>query len=224
MGNVQPLFQGITDRNEFFLESVKEHRTLTGNEEQIKDTLSGHLFNAKTGIERGLVDGVGTFQDALQGIQDAVKSNQTKHFYLNNNSNIMEKSILQRIIGGLQSKFRVKVNEEASAEDVAKAIEEAQSIEDLQAQIVQEVTAELQKTGNNQAEIQQIKDALAVQEAHITALNTAKTNLEQKVAELTGNAVNATQGNANSAAPNITQFKTGMDFNQRFLKPELKES
>lgn len=224
MGNIQPLFQEVTDRNEFFLESVKQYRTLTGDEEQIKDTLSGHLFNAKTGIERGLVDAVGTFQDALQGIQEAVKSSQVKHFSFNNNSNNMDKNILQRIIGSLQSKFGMKVSQDADAEAVAAALEDTQSIDELRAQIVQEVTAEVQKNNTNDAVIQEIKTALAAQQSTITALNTANTKLEQKVAELTGNAINATQRNANSQAPNITQFNTGMDFNQRFLKPEPKES
>lgn len=69
-GNMGPLQDSINRSNENFLQEVQQHRPLRGD---IQHTLSGELFYAKDAKSRGLVDGIGSFQYAIQRLSANVR-------------------------------------------------------------------------------------------------------------------------------------------------------
>lgn len=69
-GNVEPLRQSINRSNDNFLKEVQQYRPLRGD---VENTLSGELFYAKDAKSRGLVDGVGSFQYAVQRLSANVR-------------------------------------------------------------------------------------------------------------------------------------------------------
>jgi protease-4 len=69
-GNMEPLRQSINRSNDNFLKEVQQYRPLRGD---VENTLSGELFYAKDAKSRGLVDGVGSFQYAVQRLSANVR-------------------------------------------------------------------------------------------------------------------------------------------------------
>ena len=61
-GNYKPYAELVEQYNESFLSSVKAYRPLTGD---VAGTLSGDMFFAYDARKRGLIDQVGTFNDAM---------------------------------------------------------------------------------------------------------------------------------------------------------------
>jgi ClpP class serine protease len=69
-GNKEPLVESVNQSNEYFLKEVQKHRKLKGN---VDDTLSGQMFYAKEAKNRGLIDGIGSFQYAISRLKANVK-------------------------------------------------------------------------------------------------------------------------------------------------------
>jgi ClpP class serine protease len=67
---MEPLRQSINRSNDNFLKEVQQYRPLRGD---VENTLSGELFYAKDAKSRGLVDGVGSFQYAVQRLSANVR-------------------------------------------------------------------------------------------------------------------------------------------------------
>ena len=68
-GNLETLKTSLNVYNEAFHTEVKKFRDLTGSKQQIDHTLSGEIFYAQEAKKRGLIDGVGTMQFALQRLE-----------------------------------------------------------------------------------------------------------------------------------------------------------
>jgi ClpP class serine protease len=65
-GNNEPMREEINKHNDIFLEEVQKYRQLRGDVER---TLSGEMFSAKDAKRRGLSDGTGGMQYAIQRLQ-----------------------------------------------------------------------------------------------------------------------------------------------------------
>jgi protease IV len=72
-GNLETLKQEVNIHNEYFLDAVMEFRDLRGSQKQIDETLSGKMFYAPDAKKRGLVDGIGNMNYALQRLASYAK-------------------------------------------------------------------------------------------------------------------------------------------------------
>lgn len=70
-GDTGPLQDNITHADEIFMADVRRNRPLAGD---IDDTLAGGMFYADEAKDRGLVDSIGTFQDAIAQIQRMIRN------------------------------------------------------------------------------------------------------------------------------------------------------
>jgi ClpP class serine protease len=75
-GNIDPLKANINRSNENFLQEVQSFRQLRGD---VQHTLSGEMFSAKQARSRGLIDGIGSFQYAVNRLAANVKLRKTNH-------------------------------------------------------------------------------------------------------------------------------------------------
>ena len=74
-GDYTPLENALTEADEIFMADVKHNRPLAGD---VDDTLSGAMFFAADARSRGLVDSIGTFQDAIAETQRLIRKNKTQ--------------------------------------------------------------------------------------------------------------------------------------------------
>jgi ClpP class serine protease len=72
-GNKAPLQEMINKSNNHFLAEVEKYRPL---KRDVEHTLSGAMFDAREARSRGLVDGIGNFNYAVQRLQANVKRRQ----------------------------------------------------------------------------------------------------------------------------------------------------
>ncbi len=225
-GNIEPMVQAITERNEAFIEAVKSHRNLTGDTAQITDTLSGHLFMAKDAIQRGLVDDVGTFEQVMDQLTENIISKDQISFTYSSqlNKNVMDKTLLQRISTAVNRALGISVDVQAepdatkAGEQLAEAIEKAQSIEDIKKDLVAQVTdavmGELQGTENKG-----LKDLQAAIETSQAAQAKTLKDLQNEIAVLKGQKPTEGEPAKQDAAPDPSQFQTVNNFN-RTVTPE----
>jgi len=66
------LKNSLNKSDEIFMKEVKKHRKLKGDTKTRKETLSGAMFLSDDAKERGLIDGIGTFNYALKRINSHI--------------------------------------------------------------------------------------------------------------------------------------------------------
>ncbi len=71
-GNPKPLQTVVTQNADMFRSEVKKHRELKGD---VDTTLKGGMFFAQDAKRRGLIDGVGTYEYAMQRMLANIKRN-----------------------------------------------------------------------------------------------------------------------------------------------------
>lgn len=69
-GNTKPLVSVVTQNAEMFRREVKKYRELKGD---VDETLKGGMFFANKAKSKGLIDGVGTFEYAMQRMAANIK-------------------------------------------------------------------------------------------------------------------------------------------------------
>ena len=75
-GDFGPLKARVTRLTEQFHEQVRAARPLKGSASKIQETLSGKMFQAVDAKQRGLIDAIGTLQDAAARIQSLSMNNK----------------------------------------------------------------------------------------------------------------------------------------------------
>lgn len=240
-GDLSPIQQLLTENNQVFLEEVQAYRKLRGTDEQKAEVLSGKLFTADVAMQRGLIDGIGTWGQAVERLQSMISTPENRGFYNSTNNNMKFSSIvafLAALIPGLNSKYNLDLAEDASAEDVVNAVTGAKSLEDLKAEIKAELAAEqatamtdlntrMDELTARVETLQQENTALATQRDELTAnvatltaaqetWNKDRKDLETRVADLTGKrgnvAADGTSEDRNSDVPDTGKFKTTSEF------------
>lgn len=76
-GNIEPLKKYVTELDEAFMSEVKKYRNLKGD---VKETLLGGMFSSRDAKRRGLVDSIGTFNDAINRLNTHI-ANKKKRKY-----------------------------------------------------------------------------------------------------------------------------------------------
>lgn len=74
-GNLEPMKKALNKSNDYFLAEVAKNRPLKGD---VEHTLSGAMFFANAAKRRGLADGVGGFNYAVQRLQANVQRRKMK--------------------------------------------------------------------------------------------------------------------------------------------------
>ena len=213
-GNTDPILQSITTRNDAFLDAVKQYRNLTGEKEQIEDTLSGHLFLAKEAHSRGLIDGVATFEQVLDRLTSEFEPKENINFSyssISQNTNKMDKSVLQRISEAVNKAFGIQtqVKEgsiEQAAEELANQIETL-SLEDWKKDMITQVTASVVSELQEQ-EKQSHGEFLKAQKAANTQVEIMQTAIEGLESEILALKGKEGKQEKNEGAPDKKQFKT----------------
>lgn len=77
-GDYGPIRNMVNKTNDTFLEQVMAYRELRGDSSKIEDTLSGQVFFAKEAKSRGLIDGIGSFQYAINRLAANVRRRKSK--------------------------------------------------------------------------------------------------------------------------------------------------
>jgi len=187
-GDKGPIIDRLNKVNEFFVQAVKDNRRLTGPEDQIQDTLSGHIFNAVEAEERGLIDGIATQQEAIRQLAAEADRQDHNHFSFHQKEADMSKTkFWQQLIQGINQKLGLSISQDATEEEAANAVEQAPSIEEMRQQITEEIRNELQgeqQTTNTQLEeqLQQLTNRLDEQSTQIEQLLESKQTLEGQLA------------------------------------------
>lgn len=78
-GDFGPLKARVTRLTEQFHEQVRAARELKGSASKIQETLSGRMFQAVDAKQRGLIDAIGTLQDAAGRINSLAMNNNKKY-------------------------------------------------------------------------------------------------------------------------------------------------
>lgn len=218
-GNKEPFVQLVKQDAINFQNEVRKYRNLTGD---VEHTLSGAMLPADLALERGLIDSIGTFQDAINMLGQLVESQQqqrnNQHFQQTN------EQMFDKLISKLNEQFGWSLGQDASVEDVVSNV---QTIEDRRAELEATVTEQNEKieavTAKATSTSESIEAMNAKMEAALEAVSAKNEKLATKLEELTAqNAqrteeaekvakalANATQNrNSDSAQPAVVdEFK-----------------
>jgi len=185
-GDTKPLEDSITEADEIFMADVRRNRPLAG---EVEDTLSGGMFFAADAKERGLVDSIGTFQDAIAQIGRMIR---------NQKSNTMKVSFV-----ALAKKL---LGVEATSEE--QAIEALESAEVKTEEVATTEEQPVQGPDLNAA-IEALSASVAALQGEVTALKeqaeTLRNDLTQAAATIPGNT--ASQEDVNTLLGEIQTFR-----------------
>lgn len=218
--------QALVDQGAIiFQDTVRAARTL-GTQEQ--DTLSGGIFRAQDSISRGLADGVGGLETAINQIRIVLASNNSS-----NSQNQIDMSILSK----MSALFGREISSEEEAEaaitqlqqEAGQITEEPETEEVVNEDTPEEPEAEQPETEEEpveaepEGELAQILNLLQSQNgilqdltARVTSLETAAPTNSKKISDLS-QALNRMKIKAadQSASP-------GIDTGEQSLKTETK--
>jgi hypothetical protein len=153
----------VNPLNEMFVNDVKAHRP------QVKEVaLHGAVYYSQKAVEMGMVDGTGTFDDALNRLIEM--TNVTVNSNTPNSMKKITMTVNDAIASGLKMMYKEAVVEDvpADGETPAEPDPKDAEIENLKAQLASK-TAELDKPVEDpkDAEIVQLKAQLAGKEAEL---------------------------------------------------------
>lgn len=157
-GDISPLQESVDQADQIFMRDVRENRPLKGD---VEKTLAGGMFYAREARRRGLVDSIGTFNDAISQLNRLIRAE---------NRQTMSKNIFQTLAEKFMGK-KFETEEEAQA-----ALEAAEAPTDLEARIealserVGQFDALTQQVADLTAQVQSLTDRLATAEDNVTAL------------------------------------------------------
>lgn len=231
-GDRGPLINTINKTNKFFQDQVKAFRKLNGDQDQVDDTLSGHLFNTEEAIDRGLADGFDTFQGAINQLSTIIQNEQPRTFSASGffNQNFKEMNLikfLQSLIPMLNQKLGTEISDAAKPEEVLQELEKAPTLSQVKA----EIKTELQEEWTTQqeetaAQIQQLTEQVAsLQEqleehgSQVETLEAERDALEHQVAKYQGKASDHKEGKINTGQIDVSKLKTSSHFMASITPP-----
>lgn len=174
-GNPTPLINRLTKLDDIFMAIVSENRDLKGTAAQISETLAGGMFTAKDAIGRGLIDNIGTMQDA---VKRALELSNTQNSSMNLLTTIKGTSLWAAIFGSAE----IAENETATATEKVEAfMSDFQKMKTDMASL-QTQFSEL-KAENETLKAENLKMKTDF-EAQITAALTEKTAAQLRIAAL----------------------------------------
>jgi len=226
-GNKGPMVEMLTDTNQFFKQAVLEFRNIKSDKDLI---LGGKVFNGQQALDNGLVDGITTFNSAIEQTFD-IGSNPSKFgsfFQLNINS--MKTDFLKNLIQGINAKFKTAIPEDADQEAVLTAVEQSEGIEALQNTIVATVLEQIEKkpgtkvespatkesqtteTDDTAKKLEALQKQFDAQAKQIEKLQEEKKELATQLVEFTGKVDDRKGGQANNKDFNTKHFQSMNDF------------
>lgn len=184
-GDTGPLQDNITHADEIFMADVQHNRPLAGD---IDDTLAGGMFFAADAKARGLVDSIGTFQDAIAQMGRMIRNQK------NNKMKVSFIALAKKFLG----------IESVTEEEAQTALEAAEAVTTLEA-----IEAETTDTALNTA-VDALAASVAALQTEVTALReqaeTLRNDMTQATATIPANA--ATQEDVNTLLTEIQALRT----------------
>ena len=205
-GKTKLLEDYVTEHDNLFMEEVREFRNLA--EATAEDTLKGAMFFAEEAVERGLADGIKTFEQTIQFIASDVSkdSNNNNSFKINSNmefkiSSVTWKSIVEnfnRITGK-------EVVSDAKPETLIESMVEVQSLKDFKNSVIAEATAAINTT------VESLNEKVATLTDKVKQLEATNASKADADADLTENVKNLTTKVTTLEAANKTLTATNVD-------------
>ena len=250
-GNFEPLIDRLTESNQYFIDEVFAQRNISGTPSEIAQVEAGKLFKADVAVQRGLIDGVATFAQAVRRLEALIADDSSDRSTYNpapgRSFNHQQSSKMKSLTAFLTSLIPllsnrgVKVEETASAEDVLKAMQEAPTVEELvdakvkestetarlaaeaNAEAITKLTETVESLKGDLTGITAERDALAKEKE---ALTKTKGDLELQVNKLLGkrgntNAKGETE-TANDDVPDVGSLQTAKTFSIAAAAPKEK--
>lgn len=197
----------ITD---FFIENVKNGRgeKLKGKDEEI---FTGRVFNREKALQLGLIDDVGTLEDAINLASSLAADLQPVNNNVTKNSNSMFKKAFSYLFGG-KAEDKPK-DEELSAEELAELKAAEQKLAELNAQITG-----LQKNVND------LNAGIAVLEGNIAAKDAEIARLSAELAAAPAGKQTTVVGDSDRGPEyeNTQKFETSVDREAADYKKQLE--
>lgn len=229
-GDNGPIIEELDKINEVFLEQVEQYRVITGSEEQQDRVFSGDIFLSNEAVQIGLIDQIGSINQAIEGLRFDMEQTYNKRKqrprsgrFNNQNSTDMNFSQFWNKARNLfQTKFNLEVAEDATAEQVLAAIENAEGIEDMEQRVQtnvlnilrQEMEPQTNEPGdtdeppvetpeaNQSTEMQEMREMIQGLQEQISTLTESNGGLSQRVAKLTGRQLDkGEKGNSQQVEP-----------------------
>lgn len=225
----EPLIDSLTQSAQVFIDEVFDAREITGTVSEISEVESGKLFIAQVALERGLIDGIGTFADAVNRLSQPanVENNSARPAgNLSNQSNTEMNSLtkfLTGLIPMLNTKVGTELAENATAEDVLAAVESAPGIAEVRDELKTAADEQAEAHTAAVADLSTKFDALSEKVTTLTAANesltTAKAAMEKELADLKGTRGTVaddktTERKNTAAAPDAGKFETVRKFGE----------
>jgi protease-4 len=183
-GKYGPLRAQIDVINESFIAGVKQNRKGKMDEDE-EEAFTGKLYFADVAKEKGLIDEIGSFETAIESMNDFINVQKSK------NENIMKFSLAgmkESAVAFYKSIFGAET-EELTAEQVELIAEKAEA----SAAEVTRLTTELEAVNAEKAELIANTETVAAKvtslEAAATEKETEITSLKEKMAEMAGQAL-----------------------------------
>lgn len=132
-GNKQPFIDLVKNDAQSFQAEVQKYRDLKGD---VSHTLSGAMLPAPLALERGLIDGIGTFQDALNQLASLIEKDSagaSDTVFVNQQES---RPMFDKLLNRLNEKFGWNLGQDATDEDVFNKVEAvATERDDLKSQV-----------------------------------------------------------------------------------------
>lgn len=203
-GNIEPLIKEALDPiNERFIQTVKSYRP------QLSEAvLNGVDFNdSKTSLKEGLVDKIGTKEDAINQAfslaKNPKKSNQLNNPDMSKNTNTVTLVALAAVLG-VEKVDAKKANIFSAEETVSLNIDQLQAIEDALNANKSDETLKTQ-ISELKNELKKSRSETDAEKAKVTALDTAVNHAIDK-AGLTAEKKSTTAENVNFLAEKVVEY------------------
>jgi len=160
-GDISPLQESVDQADQIFMRDVRENRPLKGD---VEKTLAGGMFYAREARRRGLVDSIGTFNDAISQLNRLIRAE---------NRQTMSKNIFQQFAEKFLGK---KFETEEEAQAALEAAEAPTQLSDLEARLgevatkVAETATLAEQVAALSTQVQTVTEQLAEAQAGLQTL------------------------------------------------------
>jgi ClpP class serine protease len=176
-GDTGPLVESVTKADDIFMKDVATNRPLKG---KVDETLAGGMFYAKDARRRGLVDSIGTFNDALDQLSKMIRAenrNKMKGKILNFAKEFFgyegesEEAAMTAIEDGVK---KMKENPEEGAEKISEMVTQlSEKIEKLEGKLTS-LQDDIQKAADSAIDADQVKEIVTEEMAgHVDSVKEA---------------------------------------------------
>jgi len=203
-GKIDLLVDYVTENDRFFMDAVQEFRNLP--EATRESTLKGAMFSAEEAVERGLADGILTFDQTLQAIAADLSSGNSSNINSPINFNTkMEIKVLSKTWSAIISNFNratgTKIAEDAKPEDVLTTTSTVPSLQDFKNSVIADATSAINER------MKELVSKVNSLETVIKNLNSEITKLKEASNSQTNNS-SGLQEQLNTLTSEIETLKT----------------